>query len=178
MNTGTQIKNNRIKKGWTQDDLSDKTGISVRTIQRIEQGKVQPRSYSLKVLSTALEIDLAHLISHEEVPKEKQADKSWLWLPLLHFSGLFLLLIPPMIVWAFKRDEVAGMREAGAEVINFQLTMLAVLIPAGILAFTQVTIPVCIFIGVYSTVVIVINTILTIGNLPSRYPLTYKFISV
>lgn len=176
MKTGELIKSMRVKKGLTQDELAERTGITVRTIQRIEQGKVNPRSYSIKVIATALNVECGDLVDSSYSDNLEYSNGKRLWLPLVHLSGLFLLLIPTMIIWAYKRDEIYGMKEAGAEVINFQLTMLAVLIPSGLLAFTMITIPVCIFIGVFSTVVVIINTILAIAESPYRYPLTYHFI--
>ena len=38
----------RLEKGMTQEELANVTGISLRTIQRIELGQVKPRAYSLK----------------------------------------------------------------------------------------------------------------------------------
>lgn len=58
MNIGIVIKETRKQKGLTQQDLSDLTNISVRTIQRIENDKVKLSSYSLINLSKILEIDL------------------------------------------------------------------------------------------------------------------------
>ena len=52
----------RFEKGMTQEDLANLTGISLRTIQRIEQGKVKPRSFSLKKIAEALKIDLKDLL--------------------------------------------------------------------------------------------------------------------
>ncbi len=58
MNLGTQIKKVRIAQNLTQSQLSEKTGVSLRTIQRIEKNEVQPSSYSLQQLEKALSIDL------------------------------------------------------------------------------------------------------------------------
>lgn len=176
MNIGVQIKVIRLKKGLTQGELADKTGITVRTIQRIEQGKVNPRNYSIKVIAAALNVGCEDLSDAADVSILENTKGRRLWLALVHFSGLFLLLLPTIIIWAYKRDEIDGMKEAGAMAINFQLTMLTILIPAGLLAFSMVTIPICIFIGVYSTIVIIINTICVIGEHSYRYPLTYQFI--
>ena len=44
MKTGHLIKTLRLKKGITQEELAEKTEISVRTIQRIENGDVDPRA--------------------------------------------------------------------------------------------------------------------------------------
>lgn len=44
----------RKAKGLTQEDVARMCGISVRTIQRIELGEVNPRAYTIKLLSDAL----------------------------------------------------------------------------------------------------------------------------
>ena len=53
MKTGLVIKELRIKKGLTQEELADKTELSARTIQRIENGEVDPRAYSLQMIAKA-----------------------------------------------------------------------------------------------------------------------------
>ena len=58
MNPEEKIKTLRLAKGLTQQELSDLSGISLRTIQRIENGEVKPSLYSLKKLSAILEADL------------------------------------------------------------------------------------------------------------------------
>lgn len=47
MDTGKLIKELRLKKGMTQEELAAKTEVSSRTIQRIENGEVDPRAYTL-----------------------------------------------------------------------------------------------------------------------------------
>ena len=50
----------RLKKGWSQQQLADFSGLSVRTIQRIESG--QPASMeTLKSLAAVFEVDFANL---------------------------------------------------------------------------------------------------------------------
>ena len=57
MYIGIVIKEIRKQKGLTQLELSDKTNISVRTIQRIENDAVEPSLYSLKRISQILDFD-------------------------------------------------------------------------------------------------------------------------
>jgi transcriptional regulator with XRE-family HTH domain len=52
-----QLKEIRTQKGFTQQQLADQTGITLRTIQRIEKGEVKPSLHSLNVLSRVLEVD-------------------------------------------------------------------------------------------------------------------------
>ena len=58
MDTGFKIKDLRTKFGYTQLKLSQLSGLSIRTIQRIENNEVNPSSYSLKKLSSVFNEDL------------------------------------------------------------------------------------------------------------------------
>lgn len=51
---GKKVAEIRNAKGMTQDELSQKCNLSLRTIQRIESGLVNPRSYSLKLIGEEL----------------------------------------------------------------------------------------------------------------------------
>ena len=55
---GILIAKIREEKGLTQEELVSRCNISVRTLQRIESGKVTPRSYSLKSIAAVLDCDL------------------------------------------------------------------------------------------------------------------------
>jgi len=57
MYIGIVIREIRKQKGFTQIELSDKTHLSVRTIQRIENDAVEPSMYSLKRISECLDFD-------------------------------------------------------------------------------------------------------------------------
>jgi transcriptional regulator with XRE-family HTH domain len=72
MNLGTQIKKARTAQNLTQSQLSELTGVSLRTIQRIEKNEVQPSSYSLQQLEKALSIDLKKI---EDTPQEMYPQK-------------------------------------------------------------------------------------------------------
>jgi uncharacterized Tic20 family protein len=161
----------------TQEDLAAKTYISGRTIQRIENGDVEPRAYSLQTIASALEVDFQELINCDEADAEAAYSKEEkIWLPLLHLSGLFILLFPPVIIWLWKKDQIKNMREHGIDVINFQLSMLVFLVPLGILAVIFITIPIIIFLGLFSTVIIIVNTIKVVNNQPYRYPITMRIL--
>jgi len=55
------VKSGRVSKGYTQQQLSELTGISLRSIQRIENGDVSPRMYTLKILSKHLGFSLEQI---------------------------------------------------------------------------------------------------------------------
>jgi transcriptional regulator with XRE-family HTH domain len=59
-----------MRLGITQSGLSELTGITIRTIQRIENNEVVPSLYSLKKIGEALQIDLLEQpIESETAPK-------------------------------------------------------------------------------------------------------------
>jgi len=53
------VKAGRAAKGYTQQELADRTGITLRSVQRIENGDVLPRTYTLRLLEEQLGIDLS-----------------------------------------------------------------------------------------------------------------------
>jgi XRE family transcriptional regulator, regulator of sulfur utilization len=58
MTLAKKLLDARKKKGLTQEELADKTNITVRTIQRIESGETIPRAFTLRTLAAALETTL------------------------------------------------------------------------------------------------------------------------
>ena len=59
---GEQIRNLRLKKGWSQKLLAELSGIDSRSIARIERGEFQVRLSTLKALAEAFHIPGAQLI--------------------------------------------------------------------------------------------------------------------
>ena len=59
------VKERRTAKGYTQKELADISNISIRSIQRIENGEVVPRMYTLKTLAECLDFSL-DLLNKEE----------------------------------------------------------------------------------------------------------------
>jgi transcriptional regulator with XRE-family HTH domain len=131
METGKLIKELRIKKGMTQEELADKTEISARTIQRIENGEVDPRAYTLQMIAKALEVDYNLFVGNEsDEEQEIQRIIANNWLGLLHFSSIIPLIFPTVIIWYFKKDLVRGMSEHYHDVIGFQLKVWVGIIAA------------------------------------------------
>jgi transcriptional regulator with XRE-family HTH domain len=54
------IQKLRLQRGWSQEQLAEVTGLSVRTIQRIERGQT-PSAESLKALAAVLEVNFGAL---------------------------------------------------------------------------------------------------------------------
>ena len=66
MSIAHQIKRLRTKKGFSQEQLSEESSISIRTIQRIESGESVPRGHTLQKLTQALGILPADLIETDQ----------------------------------------------------------------------------------------------------------------
>lgn len=62
--TATWLREGRLSRGLTQKELSEKSNISVRSIQRIENGDLIPRSYTLKTLAEVLELSFDEFMSN------------------------------------------------------------------------------------------------------------------
>ena len=64
----------RKEKGWSQGDLSNFTGLSVRTIHRIENGQVTPSSESAKALAAVFDLPFADFLlpARESSPSRDQ----------------------------------------------------------------------------------------------------------
>lgn len=58
---GLKITELRKQKGFTQEELVEQCNINVRTLQRIENGEVSPRSYTVKTILSALDYDYESL---------------------------------------------------------------------------------------------------------------------
>lgn len=56
---GEKVRAERNRRFWSQQDLSDRANVSVRTIQNIENGiSRQPHGQTARALAAALEIEL------------------------------------------------------------------------------------------------------------------------
>ncbi len=55
---GKKIAELRKERGLTQEQLVEKCKLNVRTLQRIESGEVMPRTYTISLISEALEYPL------------------------------------------------------------------------------------------------------------------------
>lgn len=127
METGLLIKELRIKKGMTQEELATKTEVSARTIQRIENGEVDPRAYTLQMIAKALDVDFSLFVENdpERVNGSSNIDNSH-WCGLLHLSGLFPLIIPTLLIWHSRKHKTKEMTNHFRAALTMQLCILVI----------------------------------------------------
>jgi transcriptional regulator with XRE-family HTH domain len=66
MFSAARIQALRKSKGYSQELLAEQSGVSLRTIQRVEQGETVPRGHTVQALATALKVPLEALLMMPE----------------------------------------------------------------------------------------------------------------
>jgi uncharacterized Tic20 family protein len=121
-----KIKELRTRRGLSQEKLADLSLLSLRTIQRIENGQNIPRGDTLKRLAVALNVSPGEIIDWQV-----QEDKNVLF--MLNFSQIGLLAFPllgiiiPLVIWILKKDKIKDVEEVGKSILNFQISWVMAL---------------------------------------------------
>jgi len=161
--------------GLSQDQLAERTRVTVRTIQRIEKGEVTPHLRTVKLLAAALEVELEDLLELED-PREESLQMKWLLLmhasPFIGFFVPFLNILCPLFVWIHKREDNPIYDLHGRAVINFQITMLLVYVLALIALVTIQGYGFVFFIAVIpcTAIVMLVNVITVLRSQKFYYP--------
>jgi len=169
MEIGKLIKELRIKKGMTQEDLADKTEVSARTIQRIENGEVDPRAYTLQMIAKALDVDYNLFIEKElDEEQEIQQVNANNWLGLLHFSGIIPLIFPTVFIWHRMKNKIKGMSDHYRDVISFQLQVWVGII-AGLWIYYKANQPIpLILVFIVNAIFSIFSTIKVVSGEPYK----------
>lgn len=100
----SKLKELREKLNLTQEELADQSGISVRTIQRIESGNM-PKGHTLKQLANTLGIKEDELLNKENI----QTEPNYTLIKIINLSSLPFTIIPlanivvPLFIMFVKR---------------------------------------------------------------------------
>lgn len=151
----------------TQLELASMAKVSLRTIRRIENGKVIPRSYTLKIIAGILKTEESQLCDLNLLESEQEnLRRHKFMLVWLHLSAI--LFLPAFLIWFFGKEHDLDIKHHGADVINFQLSMLAILLPCLFFAGLPQ------LIALFTLIVILINTSRVIRGKSYYYPMTVK----
>lgn len=119
----TIVRQLREEKKLTQSELAGKSGLSLRTIQRIEAGNI-PKGFTLKTLAKSLETEPEKLFIKNE--KYINTDRA----KLINLSALFGLIIPfggiifPLILILKTKDKKN--KELGKNILSVQIILALV----------------------------------------------------
>ncbi len=118
--TGKKLKEIRLKKGWSQEELAERAKVNLRTIQRIENNENSPSGKTVRLICEALEINVEYFFEYG-----KHQDRTFL--VLFHLSVLVFIILPlgniivPLILWLTNKDKIVGLEKIGANLLNFQI---------------------------------------------------------
>lgn len=139
-NLAIKIKDLRNRKGFSQEQLSEESKLSLRTIQRIEKGESVPRGDSLVKLTQALGVTPDALLEWTDIE-----DKGYL--TLLNLSAISILIQPilgliiPLVMWILKREKIKLVDDTGKKLIGFQIIWILILYIILIIASKGLYIP-------------------------------------
>ena len=76
------VREARLKKPLTQKELADLSGISLRSLQRIENAEVSPRAYTWRQLAEHIDLKQTAASQTEPtktVPPKLNLERRWIW---------------------------------------------------------------------------------------------------
>ncbi|UBM63404.1 helix-turn-helix domain-containing protein [Candidatus Sulfidibacterium hydrothermale] len=170
-----KIKELRTQKGFSQEALAEKSGLSLRTVQRIENGETFPRGDSLKRMASALDV-LPETFIHTE--NRQKNDPIITTLQLSQFGFLLfppLSILIPLWIWIKEKESSVSVENVGKSVLNFQISWNILLLflfifffismatrqPGDMLTFKQVlSLPFIVLLYIYNFGIIIINIFL------------------
>ena len=114
-----KVKLLREEKNMTQNELAEKSGLSLRTIQRIEAGNIL-KGHTLKTIAKTLETDSENLIFTNENPEIERAK-------LINLSALSGVIVPfgsivlPLLLTYKTKDHLN--KEIGKQIVSVQIIL-------------------------------------------------------
>jgi len=184
----TKVKELRKRNGISQELLAENSGLSLRTVQRIENGETQPTGDSIKRLSSALNVTPNELMDWQIIKNNNV-------LLTLNLSQLGFIAFPllgiliPLIIWTSKKDKIKDVDQVGKSILNFQIswTLLLFLMAIGIFISSKFELSINIsfagiliaFSGMYfiNFMVVIFNTLRYHNGKSIKYKPAFPFLS-
>ncbi len=107
-----------------------------------------------------------------------------MWAMLCHLSAFAGFVIPfgsivgPLAIYLMKKDEFELVKDQGIEVINFQISMLLMIIIAALLCIILIGIPLLIGLVIYWIIATVIGAVKANEGIPYRYAINFRFVKM
>jgi transcriptional regulator with XRE-family HTH domain len=77
MKIGSVVEQLRVERGWSQDDLAERIGITKSSLSRMENDNQWPRPDTLEALAAALEIKVYQLFALADAEPLPTTPSSW-----------------------------------------------------------------------------------------------------
>jgi transcriptional regulator with XRE-family HTH domain len=190
----SELKKIRESRNLTQEELAEKSGISVRTIQRIEAGTT-PKGYTLKTLAESLDVSENDLLTSETIKEEIVIDEiifvteendslsnsglikiinlsslPFAWLPIANF-------LLPLLIMFFTKEKSPIVKQ----IISLQI-FLAIISPIifmliALLKLGSVSVMITMIVLVLTNVFVILRNAFEIDKKQSlRYKLNFSII--
>lgn len=150
----SELKRIREEQNLTQEELAEKSGISVRTIQRIEAG-ANPKGYTLKTLASGLNVTEKALLTQDTPAEIKEEVKE----PVFSEEKE-----EPINYTQVKMINISSLPFAWLPVANFLLPLLVMFFTKQKSSIAKQVISLQIFLAVISPVIFMIVAFLKLGS--------------
>lgn len=124
---GKKISETRRLKGFTQEELAELSKVNLRTIQRIENSKNEPRGKTLSLICDVLQIDKADLQELNKLTQNKT-------IGVFVVNGVFLILLNLLLMFIIGYLTLDSEANFNSRIGAF---LLSFFIPFFIVYFTQ-----------------------------------------
>ncbi|MEQ9266365.1 MAG: helix-turn-helix domain-containing protein [Balneolaceae bacterium] len=125
----SKLREIRKQQSLTQEELSEVSGVSIRTIQRIEKGLSAGSPHTIKTLAKALEIQNIDLLPDPDNDTSESTYKSGIGkVMLMNLSSLMLAVFPlgniifPSIIFFLNRKN-STVNKLGRKILSFQILL-------------------------------------------------------
>lgn len=141
-NIGQKVRELRFVKGLSQEELAIQSGLSIRTIQRIEKGDSIPHGHTLQRLCDVFKLNIDDLV----LEKNQTITSTKSSVQIIYFLILIGIIVPlgniigPLIGWSVHKKNSELINQIGKNIILTQviysllstgITMYAIFIKLG-----------------------------------------------
>ncbi len=128
----SKLKDYRELQHLTQEELAEKSGVSVRTIQRIEAG-TPPKGHTLKTLAKALHVEEKNLVEAAQADQKVNYTK----VKVINIATILFILFPPLniiipllLMWIFKEYHKLSKQIVSIQIVWTIFSVIAVVLTA------------------------------------------------
>ena len=94
----------------------------------------------------------------------------------MHLSSVIPFIVIPLMIWAWKKDEIPEINRHGMDVLNFQISMFIYLFISAILVLVIIGEFLLLALIILTFFISIINTVRVAMGLNYSYPTTIRFI--